>query len=137
MEPLSATVVAIVTGVISKGVAGLAKQVGEAASNVAQTLAQAVLDRLRQDPLEQRTVERYEEDPVGQQASVEAAIGDQLANDDAFAARLQELVKAYEDARAASGIAIGGDVDGNVVQGDENVVVKTNTGTIRYGTGPD
>ena len=64
MEPLSATVAAIVTGLLTKGVAALTKEVGEAASNAAQTLAQAVLDRLKSDLLEQRTVDRYQQDPV-------------------------------------------------------------------------
>jgi hypothetical protein len=81
MEPLSATVAAIVTGFLTKGAAALGQQVGEAAADAARTLAQAVLDRLKADPAEQRTVERYEADPEALEPAVEAAIDDAMAMD--------------------------------------------------------
>jgi NAD(P)H-dependent FMN reductase len=138
MEPLSATVAAIVTGFLTKGAAAIAQQVGEAASNAAQTLAQAVLDRLKADPLEERTVERYEQDPETQQPAIEAAIKDLVATDEAFAARLQELVATYREAAGtASAINIGGDVDGSIVQGDHNVVIDRTTGTVRIDRSAD
>jgi len=138
MEPLSATVAAIVTGFLTKGAAAIAQQVGEAASNAAQTLAQAVLDRLKADPLEERTVERYEQDPETQQPAIEAAIKDLVATDEAFAARLQELVATYRAAAGTvSAIDVDGDVDGSIVQGDHNVVIDRTTGTVRIGGDAD
>ena len=138
MEPLSATVAAIVTGFLAKGAAAIAQQVGEAASNAAQTLAQAVLDRLKADPLEERTVERYEQDPEAQQPAIEAAIKDLVATDEAFAARLQELVATYRAAAGTvSAIDVDGDVDGSIVQGDHNVVIDRTTGTVRIGGDAD
>jgi len=138
MEPLSATVAAIVTGFLTKGAAAIAQQVGEAASNAAQTLAQAVLDRLRADPLEERTVERYEQDPETQQPAIEAAIKDLVATDEAFAARLQELVTTYREAAGTTSVInVGGDVDGPIVQGDHNVVIEGTSGTVRIGGSAD
>jgi hypothetical protein len=138
MEPLSATVAAIVTGILAKGAAAMTQQVGQAASNAAQALAQAVLDRLRSDPLEERTVERYEQAPEAQQPAIEAAIKDVVANDEAFAARLQELVTAYREAAGTgSNITVGGDVGGSIVQGDGNVVIDRTTGTVRTGGSAD
>jgi len=137
MEPLSVTVAAIVTGFLSKGVEAFAKQVGEAASNAAQTLAQAVLDRLRKDPLEERTVERYEADPAAQEASLKSAVGDAIEADADFKARLEELVAEYRQAAAASGIVVRGGVKGNVVQGNENIVVRDMKGNIRVGRDRD
>jgi NAD(P)H-dependent FMN reductase len=138
MEPLSATVAAIVTGFLTKGAAAIAQQVGEAASNAAQTLAQAVLDRLKADPLEERTVERYEQDPETQQPAIEAAIKDLVATDEAFAARLQELVTTYREAAGTTSVInVGGDVDGPIVQGDRNVVIEGTSGTVRIGGSAD
>ena len=138
MEPLSATVAAIVTGFLTKGAAAVARQVGEAASNAAQTLAQAVLDRLKSDPAEERTVERYEADPARQQSAIEAAIADLVASDAAFAARLEQLVATY---RQASGdtttISIAGNVGGPVVQGNRNTVIGDTSGTVRIGGDAD
>jgi hypothetical protein len=139
MEPLSATAAAIITGVLTQGVEGLARQVGEAASSAAQTIAQAVLDRLRQDPAETKTVERYEHAPERHEASVEAAIDDLMAADPQFAAKLEELVASYKQESQATrgGINVGGNVDGNVVQDNKGVVIKDNTGTIYSNTKPD
>jgi len=138
MEPLSATVAAIVTGFLTKGAAAIAQQVGEAASNAAQTLAQAVLDRLKADPLEERTVERYEQDPETQQPAIEAAIKDLVATDEAFASRLQELVTTYREAAGTTSVInVDGDVDGSIVQGDHNVVIDRTTGTVRIGGSAD
>jgi len=137
MEPLSVTVAAIVTGFLSKGVQAFGKQVGEAASNAAQTLAQAVLDRLRKDPLEERTVARYEADPAAHEESLKSAVGDAIEADADFKARLEKLVAEYRKAEAMSGIVIGGDVDGNVVQGNENIVVRDMTGNMRVGRDRD
>ena len=132
MEPLSATVAAIVTGFLTKGAAAVAKQVGEAASNAAQTLAQAVLDRLKADPKEERTVERYQEDPEKQQPAFEAAIADLVAADAAFAAQLEQMVSTYREASGdVSTISIGGSVGGSVVQGSGNTVVGDTSGTVR------
>lgn len=137
MEPLSATVAAIVTGFLAKGAAAMTQQVGQAASNAAQTLAQAVLDRLRADPLEERTVERYEQAPEAQQPAIEAAIKDLLASDEAFAARLQELVTAYRKAAGTGPSITARDVGGSIVQGDRNVVVDRTSGTVRIGDSAD
>ena len=132
MEPLSATVAAIVTGFLTKGAAAVAKQVGEAASNAAQTLAQAVLDRLKTDPKEERTVERYEQDPAAQQPALEAAVADLVAADAAFAAQLEQLVTTYREASGVvNAISIGGSVGGSVVQGSHNTVVGDTSGTVR------
>jgi hypothetical protein len=139
MEPLSATAAAIITGVLTQGAKSLAKEVGEAASNAAQALAQAVLDRLRADPAESKTVERYEREPERQAASVESAIDDLIAADPEFAARIEELVARYNQESEAYriGINVSGGVDGNVVQDNSGVVVKTNTGNIYSNTKPD
>lgn len=138
MEPLSATVAAIVTGFLTKGASEVAKQVGEAASHAAQTLAQAVLDRLRTDPKEERTVERYEGDPAAQQPALEAAVADLVAADAAFAAQLEQLVSAYREASGdVSTISIGGSVGGSVVQGSNNTVVGDTSGTVRIGADDD
>jgi hypothetical protein len=137
MEPLSATVAAIVTGFLARGAAAITQQVGEAASNAAQTLAKAVLDRLRADPLEERTVERYEQAPEAQQPAIEAAIKDLVASDEAFAARLQELVATYREAAGTGPSITAGDVGGSIVQGDRNVVVDRTSGTVRIGDGAD
>ena len=139
MEPLSATAAAIITGFLTQGAESLARQVGEAASNVAQSLAQAVLDRLRQDPAETKTVERYEREPERHAASVEAAIDDLVAADADFAAQIQDLVARFdqESQVARGGITVGGNVDGNVVQNNTGVVVKENPGTIYSNTKPD
>ena len=132
MEPLSATVAAIVTGFLTKGATAVAKQVGEAASNAAQTLAQAVLDRLKADPKEERTVERYEQDPAAQQPAFEAAVADLVATDAAFAAQLEQLVATYREASGdVNTISIGGSVGGSVVQGSGNTVVGDTSGTVR------
>ena len=132
MEPLSATVAAIVTGFLTKGATAVAKQVGEAASNAAQTLAQAVLDRLKADPKEERTVERYEQDPATQQPAFEAAVADLVAADAAFAAQLEQMVSTYREASGdVSTISIGGSVGGSVVQGSDNTVVGDTSGTVR------
>ena len=132
MEPLSATVAAIVTGFLTKGATEVAKQVGEAASKAAQTLAQAVLDRLKADPKEERTVERYEKDPATQQPAFEAAIADLVAADAAFAAQLEQLVGTYREASGdVSTISIGGNVGGSVVQGNHNTLVGDTSGSVR------
>jgi len=137
MEPLSATVAAIVTGFLAKGAAAISAEVGEAAANAARTLAQAVLDRLKADPSEERTVERYQTDPEKQQSGIEAAIEQAVTQDEAFAARLQELVATYQAARTGPAISVGGNVGGSVVQGNNNQVITQTTGTIRIGDGPD
>ncbi len=137
LEPLSAAVAAIVTGFLAKGAAAITQQVGEAASNAARTLAQAVLDRLKADPLEERTVERYEQEPEAQQAAIEAAIADVVAADEAFAARLEGLVATYREAAGTTSISVGGSVGGSIVQGDNNQVIDRTSGTIRIGGGAE
>jgi hypothetical protein len=136
MEVLAATVAGIITSVAAKGAEALAREVGKTAAELAESLRQTVLDRLRRDPLKQGTVERHKADPEAQEAAIASAIKDLAAADEAFAARLEQLVGRYEEARDAA-VAVGRDMDGNVVVGDRNVVTRDNSGTINYGVDPD
>ena len=70
MEMLAATAAGIITSVAARGAEALAREVGKTAAELAESLRQTVLDRLRRDPLEQRTVERHEADPEAHEASV-------------------------------------------------------------------
>jgi hypothetical protein len=137
MEPLSATVAAIVTGFLTKGAAALGQQVGEAAADAARMLAQAVLDRLKADPAEQRTVERYEADPEALEPAVEAAIDDAMAKDEAFAAQLEQLVASFREAAGPRAVTIIGNVGGSVVVGDRNQVIDRSSGTISMNSDPN
>jgi len=137
MEPLSATVAAIVTGFLAKGAATLTQQVGEAAASAARTLAEAVLERLKADPAEQRTAERYETNPEALRPAVEAAIEDAVTKDEAFAAQLEQLVAVFRQAAGPQGVSIVGDVGGSVVVGDRNQVVDRSTGTISISNAPN
>ena len=137
MEPLSATVAAIVTAFLTKKAAALGQQVGDAAADVARTLAQAVLDRLKADPAEQRTAERYETDPEALKPAVEAAIDDAVAQDQAFATQLEELVASFREAAGPRAVSIIGDVGGSVVIGDHNQVIDRSSGTISINSEPN
>jgi hypothetical protein len=139
MEPISTAAAAIITGVLTQSAKALVQEAGEAASSAAQALAQAVFDRLRKDPAETKTVERYEREPKRQEASIDAAIDDLMKADAEFATQIKELVARYDrESRAyQSGISVGGNVGGNVVQDNEGVVVNTNMGTINSNTLPD
>ena len=130
MEPLSATVAAIVTGFLTKGAAALGQQVGEAAADAARTLAQAVLDRLKADPAEERTAERYEANPEALAPAVEAAIDEAVAKDQAFATQLEQLVATFREAAGPRAVSIIGNVGGSVVVGDRNQVLDRSSGTI-------
>jgi hypothetical protein len=124
-----------------KGAKAVAETAGAAVSNAAQSLAQAVLDRLRTDPAEERTVERYERDPATQQPAIEAAIADVVATDETFASQLEELVAAYEQAKATSGgvgVEVHGNVAGSIQAGDHGILLdRTSGGDIRIGRDPD
>ena len=129
MEPLSATVVAIVTGFLTKGAAALGQQVGEAAAEAARTLAQAVLDRLKADPAEQRTAQRYEDNPEALEPALEAAIDATVAKDQAFATQLEQLVASFREAAGPRAVSIIGTVGGSVVIGNQNQVISGSSGT--------
>lgn len=133
MEPLSATVTAIVTGFLAKGAVAITAEVGETAANAARALAQAVLDRLRADPAEERNAERFEKDPEAIEPTIRAALDGLVAADAEFAAKLQGLVDTYESTATTSVNA--GDVGRNVIVGDQNQVFDVNTGTINIGGG--
>lgn len=140
MEPISTAVVTIITGFLMKGAGAVAETAGEAVAEAARSLAQTVLNRLRADPAEQRTVERYERDPTAQAPAIEQAIADQVAADKSFAAQLQELVTAYEEAKQGSGgvgVEVRGNVGGSIQAGDHGVLVDRNTGDVRIGRDAD
>jgi hypothetical protein len=133
MEPLSATVTAIVTGFLVKGAAAVTAEVGEAAANAARTLAQAVLDRLKADPDEKRNAERYEEQPEAIQPTIKVILDGLVEADAEFAAKLQGLVDTYQSTAAISVNAR--DIGRNLIIGDQNQVIDGNTGTINIGGG--
>lgn len=136
MDPISSTVASIVTGFLIKGAGTITETVGPAVADAARSIAQAVLDRLKADPGEARTVERYERDPANQQSAVEGAIADLVAADQAFAVQLEALVATYEQAKAATGgvgVELHGNVGGSVQTGDHGTLIDRNTGTVRIG----
>jgi hypothetical protein len=142
MEPISAAVASIVTGFLIKGATQVAETAGAAVTEAARSIAQTVLDRLKADPEEKRTVERYENDPERQQPAIEAAIEQLVTADQAFAVELGRLVAAYEQAKQSSGgigVEVHGNVGGSVQSGDHGILVDRNTGDVRIGrdTGGD
>ena len=128
MEPLSTAVATVVTKFIVDTGTTIAKQVGEKAADAARRLANAVLDKLGEDPAEAKTVERYKADPAAMQPSVDAAIKELVERDGTFAQQLQGLLDDYQEA-AGEGIRMG-DVGGGVQIGDNNVQIDRTTGNV-------
>ena len=135
MEPLSAAVATVVTKFIVDTGATLGAQLGEKAAAAARSLAQAVLDRLGNDPAEAKTVERFRSNPEALQPAVEAALSDAVASDEAFAAQLQTLFDEYEEA-AGPGIKIR-DVGGGVQIGDHNTQIDRTAGNVTLNLPPE
>ena len=135
MEPLTAAVATVVTKFILETSGSVGRELSEKAATAARSLAQAVLDRLGNDPAEARTVERYRSNPEAMQPAVVAALDEAVASDEAFAAQLQKLFDEYEEA-AGPGIRIG-DVGGGVQIGDHNTQIDRTTGNITLNQPPE
>ena len=77
----------------------------------------AVLDRLKADPLEQRTAQRYEDNPEALEPAPRAAI-DATVADKAFATQLEQLVASFREAAGPRAVNIIGTVGSSVVIGE-------------------
>ena len=135
MEPLTAAVATVVTKFILDTSGSVGRELGEKAATAARSLAQAVLDRLGNDPAEARTVERYRSNPEAMQPAVEAALNEAVSSDEAFAAQLQKLLDEFKEA-AGPGIRIE-HLDGSLQVGNNNVQIDRTTGNITLNQPPE
>lgn len=146
MEPLTAAIMTVLGKyAIDKG-AGLIKEAGRAAADVAGKLFAKVMERLKADPGEAKNAERYEKDPETFEAPVAAAVDDQIKADPNFAQELQQLVEQFKQAGGASLIAsnitatasdggtavgsfqVGGNLSGNVQIGGTSTTTNRSGG---------
>ena len=133
MDPISMTVASIITGFLVRAAGGVTETVETAVTDAARTIAQTVLDRLKADPAEAKTVERYEREPEKLEPSIAVAINDLVTRDEALKTQLDALLQGYEQAKERAGgvgVEIHGNVEGSVQSGNDNVQSDRNTGTI-------
>jgi hypothetical protein len=105
MDPLIAAIMTVLGKyAIDKG-AALAKEIGQAAADAAGKLFMKVMGKLKDDPGEAKNAERYEKDPKTFEASVAAAVDDQIKADPNFAKELQQLVEQFKQAGGSSLVA--------------------------------
>ena len=133
MDPISMTIASIITGFLVRTAGGVTETVGTAVTDAARTIAQTVLDRLKADPAEAKTVERYEREPEKLEPSIAVAINDLVTRDEALKTQLDALLQGYEQAKERAGgvgVEIHGNVEGSVQSGNDNVQSDRNTGTI-------
>ena len=133
MDPISMTIASIITGFLVRTADGVTETVGTAVTDAARTIAQTVLDRLKADPAEAKTVERYEREPEKLEPSIAVAINDLVTRDEALKTQLDALLQGYEQAKERAGgvgVEIHGNVEGSVQSGNDNVQSDRNTGTI-------
>jgi hypothetical protein len=146
MDPLTGIIMTVLGKyAIDKG-AGLIKEAGKAAADVAGKLFAKVMERLKADPGEARNAERYEKDPKTFEAPVAAAVDEQIKADPNFAQELQQLVEQFKQAGGASLIAsnitatasqggtavgafqVGGNLSGNVQIGGTSTTTNRSGG---------
>ena len=139
MDPISMTIASIITGFLVRTAGGVTETVGTAVTDAARTIAQSVLDTLKADPAEARTVERYESEPEKLEPSIAVAINDLVAKDEAFKTQLEALLQGYEQAKERAGgvgVEVHGNVEGSVQSGDHNVQIDRTTGTVQINRDP-
>jgi hypothetical protein len=106
MDPLTGAVVSILGKyAIDKG-ATLLKEAGQAVADAAGKLFQKVMDRLKADPTEAKTVERFEKNPEAHAASVAEAVDEKVKSEPEFAAELKTLLEEVQKAERAAGVTI-------------------------------
>ena len=132
MDPLTTAVATAVTRFLVDGASKLGTQLGAAAADAARNLAQMVLDRLGGDPAEAKNVERYKAQPEAMQPAIEAALGDVIAHDEAFAAELQKVLAEYDPNSAGVNVQVGGNVGGGIQVGNENIQINESSGSITF-----
>jgi hypothetical protein len=139
MDPISMTVASIITGFLVRTAGVVTETVGTAVTDAARTITRTVLDTLRADPAEARTVERYESEPEQLEPAIAVAINDLVATDQAFKTQLEALLQSYEKAKeraGGAGVEIHGNVEGSVQSGDHNVQIDRTTGTVQIDRDP-
>ena len=144
MDPLTSAVVTLLGKyVVDKG-ASLLKEAGQAAVDAAAKLFEKVMGKLKADPAEAKTAERFEQNPEAMKAAVEIAVDEKAKAEPDFAAELKKLVEEFEQAKSAAvsqmvagsgaaasdhsvaagagGVAfqVGGSVSGGIVIGKDN-----------------
>jgi len=98
MDLVIANVVAVLGKyAIDKG-AALINEGKQAAADAARQIYDAVMDRLKADPAEAKTAERFETDPDGYKAPVKDALTEAVQADPTFGDQLQSLLAQLEEA---------------------------------------
>ena len=98
MDPLTTSIVAVLSKyAVDKG-ATLLKEAGQAAVDAAARLFEKVIGKLKADPAEAKSAARFEQNPEGYQAPVADAVDEKLKTDPSFAAELKALLAEYEKA---------------------------------------
>ena len=115
----------------------VAERLGEAGSGVAKRMWELLRPKVEQDPRAQDTVEEVAEDPDDPvlQALLAKRLEQLLADDPALAADLGRL---FDEARAANlvsasgerSVAVGRDLSGTVITGDDAVVTGDDIRTV-------
>jgi len=101
MDPVVASVIAILGKyVIDKGIE-LAKEIGPKAVEVTEKLFQKVAERFSQNPADSKNLERFEKKPEDYKAPVADALKEYL-RDPAFAAEIERLLAQYQAAAPAA-----------------------------------
>lgn len=130
IETIAATTVALLAPYLTEAGKAVAKEVGKAAWQQVEGLFQVVRDRFQGNPAAEtalKDLEKAPDDPDSQ-AALRKELKKALHDDDAFAARLMELIRkdqlaeaTYSATAVGSGAAAAG--VGNVIAGERGVAV--------------
>lgn len=130
-------IVAQVVGILGKYAvdrgAELFQQAGRAAADAAGELFTTVMNRLKSDPTEAKTAERFEEQPDDFAKGVEAALAELVEKDEAFAAQLRTLMTRLEIAAPDGALQLyvsgsGAAASGNAAAAGERGAAATSGG---------
>jgi hypothetical protein len=142
MELIVAQVVAVLGKYALDRGTELLKQAGQAAADAAGELYRTVLDRLKADPAEAKTAERFEKNPDDFAKGVEAALTELVETDKAFATQLEALMTRLETSAPPGAVQMyvsgsGAAASGNAAAAGERGAAATTGGHATvYNAGP-
>jgi len=149
MDPLTPIVIGVLTKFATDHGADILKKAGQATADAAGKVFNGVMNKLKGDPRFGWIAEQFAKDPEAYKAPVTDAVEEQIKADPNFAAEMKALIESFDKAQQAAGVtivntgsgavatqggvaagaggmAVGGNVSGGIVMGNNNQVTNTN-----------
>ena len=149
MDPLTTIVIGVLTKFATDHGADILKNAGQATADAASKVFNGVMNKLKGDPRFGWIAEQFAKNPETYKAPVADAVEEQIKTDPNFAAEMKALVESFDKAQKAAGVtivntgsgavaiqggvaagaggvAVGGNVSGGIIMGNNNQVTNTN-----------